>query len=671
MSGPEMCNLNATCECPAVSGTPLYEPICNTWFDITDYPGLPGSIVLLMLYNVPPGEYALFGYHNRYGGERNGDQPHWECMCNPQLPMTSIEARAIAGAENLWGGNYDYGKISGGGRYELGSPDGVELIQGDYNVPVQQVATDEELIPSMIKFRTDGSAVMVMYTGTCGVPDDIRPARISCRAVLNAFRLVLLSEAMMASDPTPYDGAPGVSPDIVLKWRPGPSADTHDVYFGTSFDDVNDATTSSGAYQTTTTDSQYDPPGYLAFETTYYWRVDEVNEAVAPGYWKGSVWSFTTGNGKARTPSPADGATEVLREAQLSWEAGEFASSHDVYLGTSFDEVANATTSSAVYVITVPVETTTYDPPGLLDYGRTYYWRIDENNPLEKKTGDVWRFSVQRNIIVDDMESYDSGGNPIYWTWEDGAVNWSASIIWLGGDPDPCEPVHGGEKSMGYLYDNTGWLGAYYAVVTRTFAEPWDWTAFNVKVVTLWFYGDPNNYATDSERMYLALDDTNVPSNYAEVRHGDNGEDTNDVKVAEWHDWRIDLQDFSDGGVNLNDVNTVYIGFGHEDAQSPGGDGTVYFDDVRLYIPPGYPDCWDYLTQCHGDCDNTGDVKGSDFLALKNSWYKVYPDPAYNPCADFDRNGEVKGSDFLILKNNWYQAVAPDCAQGDINGVYQ
>ncbi|MHC4617552.1 MAG: dockerin type I domain-containing protein [Planctomycetota bacterium] len=84
-----------------------------------------------------------------------------------------------------------------------------------------------------------------------------------------------------------------------------------------------------------------------------------------------------------------------------------------------------------------------------------------------------------------------------------------------------------------------------------------------------------------------------------------------------------------------------------------------------------YPACWDYLTQCHGDCDNTGDVKGSDFLALKNSWYAVYPAPEYDPCADFDRNGEVKGSDFLILKNNWYLTVPANCTPGDLNEIYK
>ncbi|MHC4620491.1 MAG: dockerin type I domain-containing protein [Planctomycetota bacterium] len=77
-----------------------------------------------------------------------------------------------------------------------------------------------------------------------------------------------------------------------------------------------------------------------------------------------------------------------------------------------------------------------------------------------------------------------------------------------------------------------------------------------------------------------------------------------------------------------------------------------------------------HATQCHGDSDNSGEVKGADFPALKNSWYKVYPDAAYNPCADFDRNGEVKGSDLLILKNNWYKTVPADRPPGDINCVY-
>ncbi|MHC4575322.1 MAG: right-handed parallel beta-helix repeat-containing protein, partial [Planctomycetota bacterium] len=74
--------------------------------------------------------------------------------------------------------------------------------------------------------------------------------------------------------------------------------------------------------------------------------------------------------------------------------------------------------------------------------------------------------------------------------------------------------------------------------------------------------------------------------------------------------------------------------------------------------------CWNWPTQCHGDADGNGFVGGADFLAMKNAWYAVYPDPNYNPCADFDRDGQVKGSDFLILKEYWYTSPPADCDCG-------
>jgi len=79
-----------------------------------------------------------------------------------------------------------------------------------------------------------------------------------------------------------------------------------------------------------------------------------------------------------------------------------------------------------------------------------------------------------------------------------------------------------------------------------------------------------------------------------------------------------------------------------------------------------WPPCWGSLTQCHGDVDGDGWVKASDFLALKASWYKCYPDPDYNPCADFDRDGCVKASDFLILKAYWYLSPPADCPRGGV-----
>jgi hypothetical protein len=80
-----------------------------------------------------------------------------------------------------------------------------------------------------------------------------------------------------------------------LNWKPGVYADKHDVYFGTDFNDVNDADTSSaGIYKGRQSDTIY-VPGILEFNTTYYWRIDEVNDAHPDKLWKGTVWNFTTG----------------------------------------------------------------------------------------------------------------------------------------------------------------------------------------------------------------------------------------------------------------------------------------------------------------------------------------------------------------------------------------
>jgi hypothetical protein len=98
-----------------------------------------------------------------------------------------------------------------------------------------------------------------------------------------------------AVNPKPADKATDVFRDTVLSWAPGPYADTHDVYFGTTFQDVNNASrTAPGTVLVSKgqSDTTYDP-GRLEFGTTYYWRVDEVNAPPSTAIYKGDVWSFT------------------------------------------------------------------------------------------------------------------------------------------------------------------------------------------------------------------------------------------------------------------------------------------------------------------------------------------------------------------------------------------
>jgi hypothetical protein len=97
--------------------------------------------------------------------------------------------------------------------------------------------------------------------------------------------------------PNPTNGAVDVSQTSILSWVPAVFADTHEIYFGTDKDAVKNADTSSPEYKGSGNlgSESYDP-GQLEWNTTYYWRIVEVNNANADSPWKGPLWSFTTGN---------------------------------------------------------------------------------------------------------------------------------------------------------------------------------------------------------------------------------------------------------------------------------------------------------------------------------------------------------------------------------------
>ncbi len=100
--------------------------------------------------------------------------------------------------------------------------------------------------------------------------------------------------AGLSWNPSPKDGAEDVPVDVVLSWSPGFHAVKHDVYFGTSVDDVNNATATNdpaGVYIGSQTTNSYQT-SRLEMSRTYYWRIDDISAENAVS--KGSVWRFTT-----------------------------------------------------------------------------------------------------------------------------------------------------------------------------------------------------------------------------------------------------------------------------------------------------------------------------------------------------------------------------------------
>ncbi len=118
--------------------------------------------------------------------------------------------------------------------------------------------------------------------------------------------------------------------------------------------------------------------------------------------------------------SPGDGATDVLRDTVLTWNAGEFAAEHDVYVGMAFGDVNDATTNDAAYQ--GRQDQTSFDP-GILALGETYFWRVDEVNAAPDSTvfkGDTWRFTVE----------------PVSYALPIGAVSVTASSMTDSQDPN-------------------------------------------------------------------------------------------------------------------------------------------------------------------------------------------------------------------------------------------
>ena len=153
----------------------------------------------------------------------------------------------------------------------------------------------------------------------------------------------------LARSPIPGDGAMLEVTWTNLGWRSGDSAVSHDLYFGTSFDDVNDGVEGTFVGNLAVTSQvvgfpTFPAPDGLQPDTTYYWRVDEVNDADPNSPWKGPVWSFSVPPRTAYDPSPTDGTMNALQDVTLNWTAGFGAQLHQVYFDDSFNDVNTAST---------------------------------------------------------------------------------------------------------------------------------------------------------------------------------------------------------------------------------------------------------------------------------------------------------------------------------------
>lgn len=215
-----------------------------------------------------------------------------------------------------------------------------------------------------------------------------------------------------ATNPIPGDGKP-VAASPLLQWAPGAGAVLHNVYVGTS--------PQLGPADLVGPDIShpyFEYPLALIPDTTYYWRVDEI-EADKVTVVTGDVWTFKATSITAFGPVPPDGAPWVDTDATLSWKPGMNALLHNLYFGTDKDAVENGTGGTFRGTIYF----TAWEPP-LLEPGKTYFWRVDEVAADDsKETGPVWSFRTVRPIMIGDPSLLG------WWKMDEGVgdkvVDWS------------------------------------------------------------------------------------------------------------------------------------------------------------------------------------------------------------------------------------------------------
>jgi len=264
-------------------------------------------------------------------------------------------------------------------------------------------------------------------------------------------------------------------------------------------------------------------------------------------------------------PSPADGATEVSVLKSLSWIEAAFATGRQLWLG----EPGN------VQMVEPAPTGATYEP-NMLEFGKTYQWRVDQVGADGVATGHTWEFTTADCFAVDNFESY-ANDDAIASAWPHNippsAKGEEYDYIFV----ETGQKVQGA-RAMRFDYQNQ--YLPFFTEATRTFAAAQDWTQVGCETLTLDFRGETSNL---EQRMYVRLEDASGAT--ATVAHEFNYA----VQSKFWRRWDIALTEFSDAGVNLAAVTKLIIGFG--DGASSGQEiddkDTVYIDHIRLCPPSG------------------------------------------------------------------------------------
>ncbi|MEN6386281.1 MAG: LamG domain-containing protein [Phycisphaerales bacterium] len=295
---------------------------------------------------------------------------------------------------------------------------------------------------------------------------------------------------------------------------------------------------------------------------------------------------------KAYNPTPANMAIEVGHAGTiLNWQPAIGAVRHKVYLGLS---------ESALELIgEIDSPSTSLSLP-LLDYGKQYFWRVDEvNSGGSVIQGYIWKFTVSDGIVIDLFEDY----NDTY-TVDN---KWSS----LGGGSISLETdaafdnVYQGDKSLKLNYYNSN----SYSEAVYTYSGTSDWDAYDIKSLSIAVHGKATN---GKDFLYAVVEDSaGILSN--PVIYSNDPCSIVQTMYSPWIIFNIDIADFGTS-VNISQIKKLHIGIGNRTNPNTNSSGTVHFDYIKLYPSRCLKDAAG--ADLNGDCF----VNLTDFAEFASQW---------------------------------------------------
>jgi len=266
---------------------------------------------------------------------------------------------------------------------------------------------------------------------------------------------------------------------------------------------------------------------------------------------------------KAWGPAPVGGGIPVDVNF-LVWKPGNDTAAtqgHDVYLGTDANIVAEATVDNPMGAYMGRQDANNFDPDELI-LAQTYYYRVDQIDAAtaEVYSGEVWSFTVQNNLMIDNFNDY-ANWEAVLEVWEEAGSAWNTISTDFTADGNSMR------VTLNHPNQTDEQKGTHGALILK---RDMDFTVHGARALAFDFASDPNQgFVRD---IYIELSDGQAASRVTI-------DDPLIVRNRAWGLVDIDLARFA--GVDLAQIKSMTVGVNV--LSSVNQPVSVYFDNFRLF----------------------------------------------------------------------------------------